>query len=251
MRILKSIDFYFFSFIFLIASLPILAPILSTIGLNELSEKIYLIYSFFCHQFHTRSIHIFDHQYAWCARDTGIWIGFFIGAVLYKFRFLKQINFLYLIIFILPIALDGGIQTLFTFGNLNEAGEISNIGYFSNNFLRFLTGSFFGLGLSLFLAPNIIEQIKKSESIKLIQKLKRILNPLNNQVKRITFTMITLVILYIFMIMIWGLTSKNYLPTNPIDSVPKVQEGYFFTRRLNGECPATEETGILNFECLL
>ncbi len=256
MKFVKSIEFYFFSFLILLVTLPILAPILSYVGLNEMSQKIYLIFSFFCHQFDTRSLHLFDYQYAWCARDTGIWIGVLAASVGYKFRFFKGIGFLTLILFVIPIGLDGGIQTINTLLNFNSTGEVADIGYYSNNLTRFLTGSFVGIGVGLFLAPNIVERhiFPKFQSFKVL-KLEKIINVLrvnlNNQFRRVGSVMVGMFILYFSLVFLWAITSNEHKPTNALDSVPKVQEGFFFVRRANGECPTDEFTGILNFECLL
>ncbi|MCA9380677.1 DUF2085 domain-containing protein [Candidatus Dojkabacteria bacterium] len=254
MKIFNKVDFWYFLFLFLLVTLPIIAPILSAIGLHIISEKIYLIFSLFCHQFDTRSIHIFDYQYAWCARDFGIWLGLSIGSVLYKIGILKKVKIWHLVLFITPIALDGGIQTITTLEAINPFGIIQGDNFYvSNNLFRFLTGSFFGLGVSLFIAQNIIE----SRHYRFIKKIKaKAKNKLPNWIfntnwKRIIITMVGLLIVYFLLIQIWNLSSHEYKPTNALDSIPKVQHDYFFIRRAHGECPADKESGLFNFECLL
>jgi len=237
-RYLKKPETYLFFVLGLIVSLPILAPLFSVIGFEMGAKAIYFVYNFACHQFHTRSFHVFDNQFAWCARDTGIWIGMFSGALLYKFGYLKKISIYFLPIFIIPIALDGGIQTIATFASLGTDGNIvSEIAYVSNNLTRFLTGSFFGLGLALFLFPYIIKQRE-------FKKFK-----INNNLARIGIYMICIVFLQFSIVQIWNITSTNYKPTNAFDSVPKVQEDNFFERRKNGECPTVDATELVDLEC--
>jgi uncharacterized membrane protein len=153
----KKIDFFsanifniFIWFLVVINFLPIIAPILREIGLTLPADIIYTIYSFMCHQFHWRSIHIFDYQIAWCTRDTFIWLSFLTIALAYKFEFLKkQFNWYWMIPFTIPIALDGGIQTIATALGLAD-GEII---YLSTNLMRMITGSLFGIGLAIVIVP--------------------------------------------------------------------------------------------------
>lgn len=234
MRILKTIDFYFFSFLTFLVSLPILAPLLSAAGLHSISKYIYFVYSFFCHQFASRSLYIFDWQYAWCARDTGVWLGFLAGAIIYKMGFIKPINFIVLIIFCIPIALDGGIQTLATLISFGS-DTLLDEGYHSNNLFRFLTGALFGIGLSLFLTQYILTKRKTAKKY--------------NPYKVMLITLALLSLVYFVLVGLWSMSSTKINPTNALDSVPKVQEGFFFERRKDGECPTDIVTGPLNLEC--
>lgn len=109
-----------------------------------------------CHQIHERSLYIAGNQMPVCARDTGIFLfatigllmamiarpgpsatrmllklfpekaGALIGERIGEFRFLIVI----LAVFLLPIALDGGLQLLTDYESTNPA--------------RFLTGSLAG-----------------------------------------------------------------------------------------------------------
>jgi len=249
---IKTLDFWFFVVVGTFVLLPILAPILSTIGLHGPAKIIYFIYSFTCHQFHSRSIHIFDSQFAWCARDTGIWIGFFLGAILYKLGFVKAIKIYFILIFMIPIGLDGGIQSIFTFLNLGADGSLAtDIGYVSNNLTRFMTGSFFGLGLSLALVPQILHQNLEIKS-EVKTKLKTFFQKSHIKYQNFSFIHSSIVKLFIVVILFftiyfsfvhfWDLTSSKYQPTNELDSIPKIQENNFFERRRNGECPTQGDT---------
>lgn len=245
-REIFSIDKFFFSFLVSVVSLPILAPILSALGLHSISKFIYFVYSFTCHQFSSRSLFIGDYQYAWCSRDTGIWIGFLIAAILYKFGYLKKIKWYYFLIFLIPIALDGGIQTLATIPNIDSSGGISShIFYVSNNLFRFLTGAWFGIGLSLLLTPNIIQPATFTEDTK--TKFKKLLN-LNSKIKYVSLFSFIFII-YFLMVSLWSLTSKEVKPLNTLDSKPKIQETNFFVRRGYGECPTTDPNDLFNFSC--
>ena len=254
-------------FTFTISFLPIIAPILLKTGLEIPAKVIYFVYSFFCHQFSSRSIHIFDFQYAWCARDTGIWIGIFIGSFLTKLRFLKGVRWYMLILFILPIGLDGGIQTIATFLGLLNSGLSNSPAYLSNNFLRFLTGFVFGIGMGSWISKVLLEQTQivkneinnsdivsvspiinennpsKKHSLIIIKNFKL---PINTLKFLITFTFGF--VIYFFMIQIWHLTSLKYLPTNFLDSIPK-QSSQFFLRRENGVCPTDAIQDVLNLKC--
>jgi uncharacterized membrane protein len=177
---------------------------------------------------------MFDWQYAWCARDTGIWFGFLTGAVLYKLGFVRPLTFILLLLFCIPIALDGGIQTFSTLISIGSDIHGSE-GYHSNNLLRFLTGAFFGLGLSLYLSQYIITPKKNTEKFALY--------------KIVILSLCVLSLIYFVLIGIWDITSKETKPTNSLDSTPKIQEGFFFERRRDGECPTDIATGPLNLDC--
>src|SRR5690606_38304083 len=114
-------NFYniYLTFLGFLVSLPILAPVFMHLNLILPAKVIYFIYSFFCHQFSTRSIHIYDYQLAWCSRDTAIWFSFFITALLVKFNILPKLRWYWTIPFVIPMALDGGLQTIYTLFNLN------------------------------------------------------------------------------------------------------------------------------------
>lgn len=252
----------FFSILFV---LPFLAPILSSFGANSISRIIYFIYSWFCHQFHTRSLYLFDHQCAWCARDTGIWAGVLLSSWLYLKGFVERIRWFHLPIFVLPILLDGGVQTISSLISLNQAVENSGE-YLSNNFLRFVTGAWLGIGIGLWIVPNISEvigfkkrrrapeyyqaEMQKPKDGNLGEDASPI--PFGLQFKNFSFiTILTILILfYIFLVFLWNLTSQVIKPTNFIDSIPKDQDITQFERRKYGECPS-KGNNIFNFECFI
>lgn len=233
---------YYLGFLIVISTLPFLAPLLmqispaGSVGFAT-AKIIYFLYSFSCHQFDTRSLHIFDHQVAWCVRDVAIWMGILTGAVLVWRRPDLKIRWYWLIIFILPVALDGGIQTVATI-----AAQIQNAaavpGYLSNNFLRFLTGSWFGLGMSLYLSRILLTNGVEPE----------ILIPKINLVKIIAAAMAFLTSIYVALVLLWAATSVHVRPTNIIDSTPKIAQGDFYTRRKNAICP-TDSRDLTAWNC--
>lgn len=132
-------------------------------------RTIYSFSDFNCHQKAERSYSIGGNQMPVCARDVGIFIGMSIGFFLMMFVKAKRdfkdilLNLLpmdtnlsqkeksYLLIvlgliFILPMALDGGIQLV--------------TAYESNNPLRTITGLLFGSGFSLFISSIFISSFK-------------------------------------------------------------------------------------------
>lgn len=233
--------------------LPFLAPTLTAIGANSISRIIYFIYSWFCHQFHTRSLYLFDQQCAWCARDTGIWAGVLISSWAYLKGYVSRVRWFHLPIFILPILLDGGTQSISTLININQITDGTGE-YFSNNFLRFVTGAWLGIGIGLWLVPNISEAIilknkSKDEGTNIKIEGSDSVKTKNNHLK-IIFIQLILILIYIFLVLLWNLTSQTIKPTNFLDSVPKKQEMFLLERRRDGECP-TSGMDIFNFDCLL
>lgn len=247
----------FIIFLFLLNLFAIIAPIAAYFNLYFISEPIYFIYNFSCHQFHWRSIHFFNHQMAWCARDTFIWLGMFAVSLAVNFRFIRKgLKWYWMIPFTIPIALDGGIQTIATVLGFTDNSQF----YLSTNFLRMVTGSIFGMGLGVIIAPYLYnEQIAMSrESVKqknsknnqtkqisskfektdsstqsVEQVQGRALNQQMKNVKnktwfRLLMIYICLFFIYIFMVFAWKITSPDYPPHNFLDhkvrEAPSVEE---------------------------
>lgn len=90
-----------------------------------------------CHQILNRSYTLNGNQMPFCARDLGLFMGIALGFGLASF-YRWKIPALFVILGLLPIALDGGIQAVTS--------------YESNNPMRLATGLVAGLVLSLLLA---------------------------------------------------------------------------------------------------
>lgn len=205
--------------------LPIFAPLLFALGLTSISKSIYFIYEFFCHQFAVRSIYLADYQYGVCVRCMGIYIGLALTAFFIKKFKSNGLRWYWVLIFILPLIIDGGIQTISTFLNTG-----TGISYLSNNFTRFITGSLFGIGISLWISPIILNNGVKFPREKF--NFKFILN-------RVIPLYVTTLVIYIGLIGLWNISSFTNKPSNFLDNIPKVESGNFFLRRKDAVCPAS------------
>lgn len=249
----RKLNFYDYYVIFLgvLATLPILAPALLKLSeslpvLQLPANIIYLVYSFTCHQFASRSLHLFDYQYAWCARDTGIWLGVFLAAVFVKKY--KGIKWYWILPFIVPIALDGGIQTIATVLGVNPTGVVGEPFYISNNLMRFLTGSLFGIGLSMWISPFLYQEGKttelstKPQSTGLSRLWKTVQAPMTIWAICLSF--------FLTSVQLWNVTSVANKPSDFLDSAVKTPLSDFYTRREDGPCPAGIND-LVRANCLL
>lgn len=120
-----------------------------------------------CDQLADRSIFLFGHQMAICARNLGIFVSFLSGGILFYFlrNRLKPFNIAYYVILCTPMAIDGFAQL---FGvpiprGIGPGGQLIWT-VLSNNGLRIITGSIFGLGSALFVFPYLQEIFKDEEN---------------------------------------------------------------------------------------
>ena len=142
----KLIYFSVLSITFLCVILIFLAPILLYFK-SKYGFLIYFIFSPLCHQIPERSFHIFGFQLAVCSRCTGIYLGLFIGSVLYPFLpFLRKQKLPPLKLFIL-LAFPMGIDVF---------GNVLNL-WISPNIIRSLTGFIFGIILPFYLISGIMD----------------------------------------------------------------------------------------------
>lgn len=240
----KYLNFYniLLAFVFALSFFAFLAPIFMALGFDDLARPVYAVYSFFCHQLHYRSLHIYDYQVAWCTRDTFIWLGMLVAGVSLKFFRVRSFKWYEIILFLLPMAFDGGIQMIATVFGLSSGD--SEIFYSSTNLTRMLTGSILGLGVGLWIFSTI-------EELDLEQKSK---DRKRRVRKYILFLLafIGLFVFYIFLIRIWAWTSTEYKPENFLDSNVKLpaDQQEWFLRRKNATCPASMEEGnLFVFDC--
>jgi len=238
-------------FLLIINGLPFLAPLF--LKLSEISvififpaKLVYLVYSFFCHQFHHRSVHLFDFQVAWCTRDMGIWLGMLTGAVLVRYFGFRGFKWYWVIPLLIPIALDGGGQTVATIFTVDLYGPTGDPLYISNNLIRFTTGAIAGLGTSLWLSNSVLEAFEEGDkkySKRLLSWLKK---PRHWLVAGTTF----LILVYAALVGMWSMTSTEYQPVDLLDSGVKTPKEDFFQRRANGVCP-TEGEDLFAWDCWL
>lgn len=242
----------------LLISLPLLAPILLHLGFTQIAKVIYFIYSFFCHQFAYRSIHLYDYQFAWCARDTGIWIGIWLAAILIKLNKVKGIKWYWVVPFVIPIALDGGIQTIFTVLNVSSTGALTGLPlYMSNNLVRFMTGAIFGIGLSLWLSPMVLSD-SVIESRKLQTENEKVPESKNRNSKfnlsnkfKVILMVLAMIPIYVGLFVLWNSTSIVNKPLQPLDAVVKAPQEDFLTRREDAVCPTNGFQDLFAFDCFL
>jgi uncharacterized membrane protein len=159
-RVLFKRVFYtgFTLFLASLVVLPFIAPILAHYGYKRLSNFIYEIYSFMCHQKAHRSLFIFDEQCAWCVRDTFIWTAMFITWLfVLKGKDFKPISWKVAVLFGLPMALDGGIQLV---GTVMSIFNGYTPFYESTNTIRAITGTLFGVGVGLFLLGRMKNELE-------------------------------------------------------------------------------------------
>jgi uncharacterized membrane protein len=187
-------------FLFVFSGLPFLAPILTHYGYEAPARLIYTAYSFTCHQLAYRTWFLFGAQpsytveqlqqflhvsnpawdilfwrnllgnaqlgykMAYCERDAAIYSSMLAAGLVYAL-FRRRIRPLswrwYLILAVLPMALDGGTQLIM----LRE----------STPFLRALTGILFGT-LSVWLVYPYVEEAMRdtyAQSTKQLERLSR------------------------------------------------------------------------------
>jgi uncharacterized membrane protein len=109
-------------------------------NLDPLPKAVYSIGDVECHQIKERSYFLNDNQMPFCARDLGLFMGLAGGfglVAFYRFR----LNPILLMLGLVPMGLDGGIQLV--------------TDYESNNPLRLMTGIIAGVALSLIIAQFV------------------------------------------------------------------------------------------------
>lgn len=89
-------------------------------------------YAFLCHRLPERSFFFRGKQFPICARCTGIMIGYIIAIILAVFG-IRIHNLFIIILFALPLTIDGGLQ----YKNIIK----------STNIRRCITGILFGFAL--------------------------------------------------------------------------------------------------------
>lgn len=243
-------DFYnvYLTLLSFLVGLPILAPVLLYIGWTGPAKVIYFIYSFFCHQFSSRSINIFDYQIAWCARDTGIWLGIFLTAVLVKYNKLPSLKWFLAIPFIIPMGLDGGLQTIFTFFNITPVGDLSGLPlYVSNDLSRFITGAIFGIGVGWWISYQIKNGLGFNDPQQTPVEEKE---PSNRLILSTSLKLVGIMFaIYVGLVGVWNVTSVQNKPSDFLDFTVKTPSTNFFARRENAICPTAGTANLFEFDC--
>lgn len=109
-------------------------------GLHPVPHMIYWLGDAECHQMAERSYFLNGNQMPFCARDVGLFAGFPMGfGALLFFRLM--VNPILLLVGLVPIGLDGGLQLVTS--------------YESNNPLRLATGFVAGITFALLIAQFV------------------------------------------------------------------------------------------------
>lgn len=123
------------------------APILKHAGKEELANICYSFFSRVCHQDDARSFHLEGEKFGVCIRCSAIYFSFLIGLVLVlalKFSLIsKSARPLVFLVAISPMLIDIVMNDL----NIISSTTIS----------RVVTGAVFGVSMSWFVAPLLVE----------------------------------------------------------------------------------------------
>lgn len=123
------------------------APLARATGHQFLSFGIYEAFSYVCHQAPERSFSVFGYKLSVCARCTGVYAGFTLGAAAYplltSLRRAHAPERKWLFIAAAPLVLDFGLGFL---------------GIWENTHLsRFLTGGLIGAAAVFYIMPGLVE----------------------------------------------------------------------------------------------
>ncbi|MCC7304081.1 DUF2085 domain-containing protein [bacterium] len=173
-----------------INGLILLPPILMELGAQKLARYLYFILGVVCHQRADRSFYLFGENFMYaksvihqkvpldqvftfnfqdrftcgaglgcrlgvCTRCTGMYLGLLLGLIASELLLKMKMPKIIPILFLIPLALDGTIQTI-AYILAPEHGF-----YESTNSRRFITGLFFGFGVGYFVVSAIRPEIAK------------------------------------------------------------------------------------------
>jgi uncharacterized membrane protein len=123
------------------------APLMINAGHPFWGLEIYRAFSYVCHQNPERSFFIAGHQFAVCARCTGIYAGFTIATILYPLvRSLRQIDApprKWLFLGAAPLAIDFAVGYLGIWENTHSS--------------RFATGALLGAVAVFYVMPGLMD----------------------------------------------------------------------------------------------
>ncbi len=118
--------------------LSLLAPYLEYRRIN-LSQNLYSITHFICHQIPTRCLWIKTSNMGLCARCFAIYTSLLLTGIYYLIRRVRAINILRASLLIIPCLIEGLFQ--------------AKTSYVSNNILRLILGAAAGVGMGTVLFP--------------------------------------------------------------------------------------------------
>ncbi len=138
----------------LVLLVALLTPVLAYLGVEPLAGQIFRAYHAICEQIPSHSFYILGHQVALCARNFSLYFAIWAGTMLFRFarRHIHPLKWYWLVLFLLPMALDGGTQM---FGWRE-----------SNVYLRVITDLLFGFGICWFALPFVQEAIDETAPVR-------------------------------------------------------------------------------------
>ena len=123
------------------------APLALKAGHPLLGFTIYRVFSYVCHQIPERSLFIAEHQFAVCARCTGLYAGFTVAAIAYplvrSLRHTETPKRKWLFIAAAPLAIDFALGFFGIWHN--------------THFSRFSTGALLGAVTVFYVMPGLLE----------------------------------------------------------------------------------------------
>ncbi len=131
----------------LLVLLILAPPLLASFGFHLAAAGLYALFSGICHQSPDRVFTIFGWPFAVCHRCTGIYFGFFLGALPRLRRTFPSpgIRRTWILAALVPLAFDALAPYCGIWANTLES--------------RFLTGLLFGFGTSVLLRQGLAEFI--------------------------------------------------------------------------------------------
>lgn len=210
--------------------LPIIAPLFAYFNITFISDPIYFIYQFFCHQRPWRSGHLYDYQIAVCMRDISMYIGLTTIAWLLTIRRIhpvsRNISLVLVILGLIPIGLNGGLQLI---GELtNIANFTDNLNYETYNIARVITGAFAGLAVgwgsfSLMLPDSGLEN-----------KVLHLRENPSQIFKNLLLISVTTILSLCSLNVIWYVTSNKYKPSSIVVDLNQNYPGINYEISTNG-----------------
>jgi uncharacterized membrane protein len=122
-------------------------PLAAAAGHPVAAKTVYRAFGFVCHQIPERSFFIAEHQFAVCARCTGLYAGFALAAVTYPvFRSLRQTEAparKWLFLAAAPLAIDFALGFFGIWNNTHSS--------------RLLTGALLGAVAVFYVMPGLMD----------------------------------------------------------------------------------------------
>ena len=123
------------------------APLAQSTGHEAIGFTIYRAFSYLCHQLPERSFYLAGHQFAVCARCTGLYVGFAAASLGYPLvRSLKRTDTparRWLLLAAAPMAIDVGLDMLGVWKNTHLS--------------RLITGLLLGSVAAFYVIPGLID----------------------------------------------------------------------------------------------